>query len=241
MILRRSCWKSFEPRADPDHANACEGNGIAKRVVVEEDASVRDCIFSVTAARPNKPSRRAFGSLRSLWLTAYMGSPAVREAHRYVARRERIPESRFPKKIRRPGSSEPGLRLSPKGITFLLTARPAPAATGPPPPPPAIVVIRRSGSARTGASRRLTHRNCCSLRAVEVRLVLLVDFLALFVVEFLSALDEDGALIGLRLPLVKLAARLGRNCRCGSLGGSFQFHFFHFGRAPREPAWPFVP
>jgi hypothetical protein len=58
----------------------------------------------------------------------------------------------------------------------------------------------------------LSGRDGRTFDAVEVRLGLLVELLASLPVEVVSALDEDGALVGIRLTLVELVAWPGR---CG--------------------------
>ena len=109
----------------------------------------------------------------------------------------------------------------------------------------AIVILRCSGSTSGPGSSTgsLTHRNRRTLDAIEVRLVLLVDLLALFVViiEIFPALDQDGALIGARLAIVELVARTRRRWRCG-----FSTTIVDGLQEPRRreltaPTWPFAP
>ena len=91
----------------------------------------------------------------------------------------------------------------------------ATATTGPAAPPTAIVIgLRPAASASTDG---LTNGYRRTLNAVEVRLVLLVELLAAFLVEVVAALDQNGALVGVRLTLVKLVTRPGRRSRSGRL------------------------
>jgi hypothetical protein len=57
----------------------------------------------------------------------------------------------------------------------------------------------------------LFNRHWRTFSAVEVRLGLLVEFLTAFLVEVISAFNEDCALVGFRLALVEFISRLGRD------------------------------
>jgi hypothetical protein len=65
-------------------------------------------------------------------------------------------------------------------------------STGPATPPAPIVVIRRGPA----CANRLADWNRSTLNPIEVWLGLLIEFLAaLFLVEVVAALNQDGALI----------------------------------------------
>ena len=101
--------------------------------------------------------------------------------------------------------------------TAARTASTSAAAAGTAATTAAVVVVRRRASSGRGLSG--CHRRAL---AVEVRLGALVELLAaLLFVEVVSALDEDGALIRLGLPLVELMAR--SRCRSWSRRRSRSF------------------
>src|ERR1035437_9445957 len=86
------------------------------------------------------------------------------------------------------------------------------------------------GRLRSARARRLSGWSRSAFDAVEVRLVLLVDLLAAFLVEVVSAFDQNGALVRFRLTLVEFMAGLdGRGSRGSRLGGG-KLTFFGFGR-----------
>src|SRR5580658_9889330 len=92
----------------------------------------------------------------------------------------------------------------------LLSTRAAAAWT--PPAPPAVIpawAAWATASRRTPRTGSLSHRHRRAFYAVKVRLGVLVELLSLFTLEVFPTLDQDGALIGGWLALVKLMTRLG--------------------------------
>jgi hypothetical protein len=60
----------------------------------------------------------------------------------------------------------------------------------------------------------LTDQDWRAFYAVEVRLCLLIEFLATLLLEVISAFDKNRALVRFRLTLVELVAGLGCCERC---------------------------
>jgi hypothetical protein len=95
--------------------------------------------------------------------------------------------------IRMPGHiSGHSLRSLLGRLKLLASASTLTAATTTPPPPAAITC--RTSGART-ASRVLPCRYRNPIGSIEVRLVLFIDLFRLVIVEVLSALNQDRALI----------------------------------------------
>jgi hypothetical protein len=125
----------------------------------------------------------------------------------------------FPLNAKKPAYFRPvSLHLLFLSLTTATAAAAWSAATSATTTPTPVVGARRScrSSAVTRSGYGLSRGYCSStIRAIEVRLVLLVNLLRLIFVEVFSTLDQDRALVRTRLTLIKLAARTRWACDRG--------------------------
>ena len=94
------------------------------------------------------------------------------------------------------------------------TATTTTARSGTPTATPAAVVIRsRTGRTSTTRSKSGLPRGLWSnaVGRIEVRLILLVELLAIRLFQILATLDQNGALVGAGLALVELMPRPRRS------------------------------